>query len=471
VNYGVYFVYPSAPPRMALAAAPPLPTPLPNPVEVSTLQSLLSALMGWVREGIAMLGRACTWGLQALQGLLHSLGLPPPALMPTTVPTPAPIVLPRLQPTIPVVGATSDWAAGGRAAATVPPKAPSAASPGTAPPGGDTPPEAPATVDAPSLEQTRAWCFATNPLEAPDAELDWEEIPVAEVRRMLSVAVSTRVRAGGPSPGGEPVALGDWLGRVARVAYDKPAERLEWMAIVVPSLVRRDLADSQRSELLTAAVDWLGEVDRRDPRAVLGALKAVQSLTLVGLDPKGTLIETIGATWGEGPWPRMGTSDARTLLEASAERMTAALARRDGPGARMFARVLGALAPAVYSSAAERLTWFARAIARPVGAAALDGAPVRDTLTATVGRWFEALTQESTCGAAEVVLEWWTVPPGACTHEEPVTKWIALARPAPIRAPPHLGAAVGPRRDSLAEHPPFLVAHPAPPRSAPTAMI
>gem|GEM_PF-1772237 len=269
----------------------------------------------------------------------------------------------------------------------------------------------------------------------PDAAIEdvaWEEIAAPEVEHILTVAVTTRV---GPdraaSPGCERDALGPWLDRVARVAHPDPVERLGWMATLAPALARRSVTEDHRGELLGAAAGWLEEVDRRKPSAVRGALQAVERLATSEFDPAGTLVETVTANWGGCAWPDMPSGDARALLHSFVKGMAAALVRRDGSRARMFAHLLLTLAPAGYALAAERLVWFAKAVASPIGAAALDGSAVRDALTAGVGRWFDELPRGSTCGAAEVVLEWWASPLGACTHEEPVASWLAEALPEP----------------------------------------
>jgi hypothetical protein len=164
---------------------------------------------------------------------------------------------------------------------------------------------------------------------------------------------------------------------------------------------------------------------------VLGALRLMERMAASGIDPGGTLFEEAGAVWGERAWPRMRAGDAAELLQVSVTQMTSALARRDGPRARMFAFLVLALAPACYVDVADRLTWFAQAVAQPVGVAGLDGSPVCDVLTTGVGRWFEALSRGSTCDAVEVVLAWWQVPLGACTHEAPTARWISQVRPDP----------------------------------------
>ncbi len=127
----------------------------------------------------------------------------------------------------------------------------------------------------------------------------------------------------------------------------------------------------------------------------------------------------------------MRADDADKLLKVGVTRMTVALTRRDGPRARMYAHLILALAPVSYVNVAERLTWFARAVARPVGIADVDGSPVRDVLTGGLGRWFEALARGSTYGAVDVVLEWWNSPMGACTHEASIAGWLSAVRPGP----------------------------------------
>jgi hypothetical protein len=288
---------------------------------------------------------------------------------------------------------------------------------------------------APNLDLARAWLLATHPLRDTDVsveEVAWDEIPLDEVRGILSAAVSTRARAcRGVRPGCERDILGDWLGTVATIAYVDPGDRLRWMAALAPNLARHGISDDRRDELLGTVAGWLREINLRDPGAVLGALRLVERIAASGIDPGGTLFEEAGPVWGERAWPRMPAGDATELLQVSVTQMTAALTRRDGPRARMFAYLLLALASACHVHVADRLRWFAQAVARPVGVAGLDSSPVRDVLTAGVGRWFAALSRRSTCDAVEVVLAWWQVPLGACTHEATIARWISQARPDP----------------------------------------
>ena len=450
MNYGIYAFY-RHPPGGAYEAAPaPLTTQRPSPAEEPTLvQSILSLLSSWVSEGLAILRRIWVWGIETLQRFLAAVGYLP--TLPAPVPTPVVLQQPG-QPAPTWSG--SDWDAYWRASAsaTASSPTPSAAEsascgpadtvrPGSSGGNADRPASeghaAPTTVEEPPmrLEQARAWFQATTPLRDPDAAIDdmcWEEIAAPEVQHILTVAVTTRV---GPdraaSPGCERDALGPWLDRVARVAHRDPVERLGWMATLAPALARRGITENHRRELLGAAAGRLEEVDRRKPSAVRGALQAVERLATSELDPAGTLVETVTARWGGCAWPEMPAGDARALLRTFVKGMAAALVRRDGSRARMFAHLLLTLAPSGYALAAERLVWFAQAVASPIGAAALDGSAVRDALTAGVGRWFDELPRGSPCGAAEVVLEWWASPLGACMHEEPVARWLAAALPDP----------------------------------------
>lgn len=350
---------------------------------------------------------------------------------------PAAVVPPSLVASTPVwaVEAAREWATSG---CTPPPVSSTAALP-SAPTTvvQAAPPEAAPEVEeaAPNLDLARAWLLATNPLRDDDASTDevpWDEIPVEEAQRILTVAVSARARTfNGVRPGCEREVLRDWLGRVAKIAHDDPVERLRWMATLAPALARQGISDERREELIGAIAGWLPEVDRRDPQAVVGAFSAIESIATSGIDPVGALLERAGKVWGERAWPTMLADEAGELLRVIVAQMTAALARRDGPRARMFAHALLALAPACFRQSADRLIWFARVVAQPIEAAGLDGSAVRDVLTEGLERWFAALTRGSMCDAVEVVLEWWSSPIGACTHEASIARWLSEACPAP----------------------------------------
>lgn len=391
--------------------------------------------------------------------LVTDMGLWPYDLAPVT---PAAAVVPPAlvaAPTPWAVDMAREWASFGRTAPPVsvtaaPPSAPTTVVQ-TAPPEPTPVVEAPAPPEptpvvqapappeatpvfeepAPNLDLARAWLLATNPLRDDDVSTDevpWDEISADEVQRVLTVAVSARARTfNGVRPGCERDVLRDWLGSVARIAYVDPVERLRWMAALAPALARHGINDDRRDELVGAIAGWLLEVDRRDPQAVLGASAAIECIATSGIDPSGALFERAGKAWGARAWPTMRAGEAGALLQVIVAQMTAALARRDGPRARMFAHALLALAPACFRPAADRLIWFARAVAQPIEAAGLDGSAVRDVLTEGLEGWFAALPRGSTCDAAEVVLEWWSSPIGACTHEAPIARWLSEACPDP----------------------------------------
>ncbi|MDO9022110.1 MAG: hypothetical protein Q8S73_41920 [Deltaproteobacteria bacterium] len=453
MNYPIYSAW-ASPPKGDVSPRPPLPLVLDRPAPAmapSLVGCAIAAFIERGREVVRAIARGIIRFVGFVQQFLSDRGLPPAA--PTPVAPIAAVVARSLDASAQRWAMAAEWADFGRllptAAAGVPPvPAPlnvaQVAPRDAAPIGSSVGPVDPLGVevhrDAPmldepasSLDRSRGWLKATNPLrdEEPSTEgVAWGELPVDEVQRILSIAVSTRARTfNGVRPGCERDALTGWLGTVSRIAYNDPIQRLWWMATLAPSLARNGIADDRRGELIGAVVKWLGDVDPRDSRAMLGALHAVERIAASGIDPDGELFEQVGAAWLKRAWPRMRGGDAGELLRVGVTQMTAALARREGSRARMFAQLILAIAPSCYVDVAERLTWFARAVARPVGMAGLDGAPVRDVLTRGLGRWFEALTRGSTCGAVDVVLEWWASPLGACTHEEPVARWLAAARP------------------------------------------
>lgn len=459
MNYPIYSAW-ASPPQRDVSPRPPLPLVLDRPAPAmapSLVGCAIAAFIERAREVARAIARGIIRFVEFFQQFLSDLGLLPAA--PPPVAPIAAVVAPSLDGSAKRWAMAAEWADVGRvlptAAAGVPPvpapvpapihvaqcSPPDAAPIGSTvgpvePVGGEVHQDAPMLDEpAPSLDRSRGWLKATNPLrdEEPSTEgVAWGELPVDEVQRILSIAVSTRARTfNGVRPGCERDALTDWLGAVSRIAYNDPVQRLCWMATLAPSLARNGIADDRRGELIEAIVEWLGDVDPRDSRAVLGALHAVERIAASGIDPDGKLFEKVGAGWLRRAWPRMRGGDAGELLRVGVTQMTAALARREASRARMFAHLILAVAPACYVDVAERLTWFARAVARPVGMAGLDGAPVRDVLTGGVGRWFEALARGSTCGAVDVVLEWWASPLGACTHEAPVARWLAAARPGP----------------------------------------
>lgn len=453
MNYPTYSAW-ASPSKGDVSPRPPLPLVLDRPAPVmapSLVGCAVAAFIERGREVVRAIARGIIRFVDFMQQFLVTLGLPPAA--PTPVAPIAAVVAPSLDASSRRWPMAAEWSDFGRvlptAAARVPPvpdptNVAQCSPPDAAPIGSTVGPVEPVGVEvyqdapmldepAPSLDRSRAWLKATNPLrdEEPSTEgVAWSELPVDEVQRILSIAVSTRARTfNGVRPGCERDALTDWLGTVSRIAYNDPIQRLCWLATLAPSLARNGIADDRRGELIEAVVEWLGDVDPRDSRAVLGALHAVERIVASGIDPDSKLFEQVGAAWFKRAWPRMRGGDAGELLRVGVTQMTAALARREASRARMFAHLILAIAPARYADVAERLTWFARAVARPVGMAGLDGAPVRDVLTGGVGRWFEALGRGPTCGAVDVVLEWWASPLGACTHEEPVARWLAAARP------------------------------------------
>lgn len=290
-------------------------------------------------------------------------------------------------------------------------------------------------ASAPNLNLARAWLRATNPLQDTDSSVEgvaWDEIPTDEVRSILIAAVFARARScQGSNSGCERDGLGVWLGEVADVAFDDPVERLHWMSEIAPALVRHGIDDDRREELIGAAAEWLTQVPWRDPQAVFGALRVVERIANSGIDPAGTLMELAGEVWRDRSGPKMRAEDAEKLSKVGVTRMTVALARRDGPRARMYAHLILTLAVVSYVDVADRLRWFATGVARPVGTTGVDGSPVRDVLTEGVRRWFEALPKESTCAVIEVVIAWWGSPMGACTHEASIAQWISEARPNP----------------------------------------
>ncbi len=433
----------------------PLVLDRPAPVAVPSLVGCaIAALIERGRELARAIARGIIKFVELCQQFLVNLGLLPAA--PTPI-APTAVVAPSLDVAAQrwAMTAAAEWADFGCApptAATGVPPLPAPmnvvpCSPPDAPPISSTAgPIDPVRVEvhqdapmidepAPSLDLSRAWLKATNPLrdDEPSTEgVAWDELPVDEVQGILSIAVSSRARTvHGVRPGCERDVLHHWLGTVSRIAYDDPGQRLHWMATLAPSLARNGIADDRRVELIEAVVGWLDDVDRGDPQAVLGALRAVERIAASGIDPDGNLLEQTGSVWFKRAWPRMCGGDAGELLRVGVTQMTAALARREGSRARMFAHMILALAPACYVDVAERLTWFARAVARPIGLAGLDGAPVRDVLTGGLGRWFETLKRGSTCGAVDVVLEWWSSPMGACTHEASIAGCLSAARPGP----------------------------------------
>ena len=429
----------------------PSPAGVPSALETGIVAMIKT---GW--EWIRGIARWLIGGVEFAQRFLAQLG----RLSATRTPIARPaVVVPQslhVSPSVWALTSAREWADFGRGStsdtASVPPSPPSvvqssesASTPSASlsvivdPPheGHQNAPVVEEEEPAANPDLARAWLLATHPLRDADVsveEVAWDEIPLDEVRGILSAAISTRARAcHGVRPGCERDVLGDWLGTVATIAYVDPGDRLRWMATLAPTLARHGISDDRRDELLGTVAGWLREIDLREPGAVLGALRLVERIAASGIDPGGTLFEEAGPVWGERAWPRMRAGDATELLQVSVTQMTAALARGDGPRARMFAYMLLALASACHVRVADRLMWFAQAVARPVGVAGLDGSPVRDVLTAGVGRWFEALSKQrrSTCDAVDVVLAWWQVPLGACTHEAPMAKWISQARPDP----------------------------------------
>lgn len=418
----------------------------------SLLATALTTLVDRAWEWIQGVARWLVGGVEVVQRLLEYMGWLP-AVPASVVTTTAGVAQPIHASASWAMKSAAEWSAFGvdstSYAATVPsspppgsvvqsssPEVSATESPGEVVPAKEEHENAPAVEEStPSLNLARAWLRATNPLQDADPSTDdvaWDEIPVGEVQRILCVAVSARAR---PSPGVNPDCerdcLGDWLGAVADIAFGDPVDRLHWLSEIAPTLVRHGIDNSRRGELIGAAADWLGEVPWRGPRAVFRALQVLEGIATSGIDPAGTLLERAGEVWRDHSWPRMRADDAENLLKVGVKRMTVALGRRDGPCARMYAQLILAIAPACYVDVAERLTWFARAVARPVGSAGLDGSPVRDVLTGGLGRWFEALARGSTCGAVDVVLEWWNSPMGACTDEASIAGWLSAARPGP----------------------------------------
>ncbi len=437
--------------QVPLPAVHPPVSACPGPVRVPSLvETALRSLAEWLHEWAVKIARGVLLGVEFFRRFLGAAELQPTASVKEIPPT---VVTP------PTWGVTARYRSPAvYAAPPVPANDPLPPVPAQvascAPFQAEPPPpqvETRALLDAngvqsameeahaPNLNLARAWLRATNPLQDTESSADdvaWEEIPTDEVRSILIAAVFARARSGESfNSGCERDGLGVWLGDVADIAFDDPVDRLHWLSEIAPALVRHGIDNDRRAELIGAATGWLGEVPGKGPRAVFGALHVVERIAISGIDPAGTLLERAGEVWRDHSWRRMRADAAEKLLKVGVTRMTVALARRDGPCARMYAHLILALAPVSYVDVADRLRWFATAVARPVGTTGVDGSPVRDVLTEGVGRWFEALPRESTCAVIEVVIAWWGSPMGACTHEASIARWISEARPDPAADP------------------------------------
>lgn len=206
-----------------------------------------------------------------------------------------------------------------------------------------------------------------------------------------------------------------------------PIEQLEALAETAASATPEDVSGEQAQVVVAEATELLCAIDLTDDTTVLRALRAVETIGSPTLDPLGRMYTSAARVWEEAEWPRTPAGGARKVLGLSIRQMTAALHRGDAARAKMFASLLGAVAPSCVPDAATRLTWFSEKVAVHLHESGVDGAPVRDTVTRFVGRWFGRLRGAPDCRVVDVALACWRPEMAEYTHRAAVDRWARAA--------------------------------------------
>ena len=287
---------------------------------------------------------------------------------------------------------------------------------------------------------------ATQIAVPPSAATAWSRWPAVDpgtatpssaVFATDPVASDPPVRVDSPAEGAAPIAaacvqderpaatsrstvLGSGAGGVDAAGHMATVTAIESIERLAADASRRSWGTMSSTEVCAredAVTQALQRMRLTNVSMVRRTLEAVEALAESGADPLGVTYERAATVWGDQTWPTMHGSGAHDLLDASVAKLKSALQEGQGPRARLYAAMLGALAPSLHAGVASRLLWCAGSVIDPLAQAGVMGTPVRDILTARILRWLEQLRKVPSTDVFDVILELWRVPLDACTHE------------------------------------------------------